>query len=206
MNKNQIIEEINHVFADTVYPEEASIVEYPKAYEYDEIYEFFKGKKWQGFDLKQLAYENSAPSFLLPIAFCYYLPAYMLLIIEDISLADVLVMSVLDKLTLPQTEDIAKHNAMIDEQILRAKDPSREIPGIKGLGIENVDFLKKLIHTEEDLKRETGDFNKMANCLSKEQGMCVRHFLGYIDQANPGYFDEGEIKTIIDRYWKKFKD
>ena len=52
----------------------------------------------------------------------------------------------------------------------------------------------------------------MVSGLSKEQSLCIRHFLEYIDQANPGYFENyslyggKETKIAIERYWKNFKD
>ena len=66
-----------------------------------EIKMAFLNKKWPDVPKADLTYHNSALSFLIPSAFRYYLPAFMILMLEDIEEADVAATSLVQRLTLP---------------------------------------------------------------------------------------------------------
>ncbi len=110
MTKEKLIKEIKESFSSSKYPGDDNITlpspykkQYPD-YEGNQIEKFFKGKKWDEISRDILASENSAPGFFTKEAWRYYLPAYMILIIEDIKKADILAEIVVNYLTIPDNE------------------------------------------------------------------------------------------------------
>src|SRR3989344_3320707 len=161
MDKAKLIEEIQQAFSSGQYPSDAAIVldsPYAKIYpdyEGNTIAKVFKGKKWQEIDPDALARQNAAPGFLTQEAFHYYIPAYMMLMIQDIDKADILVEIIINKLT-PLSEN------------------------------------------------ELGESFVKADLFTKEQGACIKHFLQYLQDANPDFFENKEPTIAIERYWKNF--
>lgn len=100
--QNKIIEE----FQDIPYPGDDNIVPH-KPYldiESDRVKEFFKGKNWKNINIHHLINDYTGDHsacliMMTPEAFRYYLPAYMLICIQDYEEADVSYETLFYKLT-----------------------------------------------------------------------------------------------------------
>jgi hypothetical protein len=75
--RKEIIEEIEHAFANITYPGDDRLVINPSHYEADDVIQDFKGKRWEEITL-ELAYKHrlSLPLFTSE-AFCFYLPGLL---------------------------------------------------------------------------------------------------------------------------------
>lgn len=107
MTKQEIIIEIQNAFSETQYPGDKNITSSPyKAqypdYEGNQIDKVFKGKSWNEVSENDLAFQNSAMAFFTNDAWRYYLPAYMILIVNDIKKADVIADDLVRYLTVPE--------------------------------------------------------------------------------------------------------
>jgi hypothetical protein len=79
--RHRLEEQVRVAFADVPYPGDDNIAS-TGAWEPAAIAEVLRGKDWR--DLKGVDFDyGSAPSFLMPEAFHYYLPALLLNLLED---------------------------------------------------------------------------------------------------------------------------
>ncbi len=113
MEKSELIEEINKAFSKNSFPERGNIVNNQQYFETQsdfeseekEVIKIFEGKKWQEIDTDKLVYENGALALLSDEAFNFYLPAYMILIVQDPEKADILWDYTISSLKLPEEQD-----------------------------------------------------------------------------------------------------
>ena len=103
----QLKEKILEAFADVSYPGDDQLVTHSDCFERDAIRTFFKGKHWRDINLEWLNREYSQdPSaclgFMTPQAFRYYLPAYLLISIDNFTESDVIPEATVWKLTAPE--------------------------------------------------------------------------------------------------------
>lgn len=78
--------QIRAAWADAVRPSDEKICD---TYDDEGVVAYFAGRSWDGHDVRSLRYHSVGLSFFLPEAFCYYLPAYLLAVLEDANAADV---------------------------------------------------------------------------------------------------------------------
>lgn len=71
-------------------------------YDDEGVAAYFRGRTWQNHEVATLRYHDVGLSFFTAEAFCYYLPAYMLAVLEDLEAADVIYDSILFHLSPEQ--------------------------------------------------------------------------------------------------------
>ena len=59
-------------------------------YDDEGVTDYFRGRTWEHHAVAALRYHEVGLSFFTVEAFCYYLPAYMLAVLEDLDAADVI--------------------------------------------------------------------------------------------------------------------
>ena len=116
MNKNKITLLIKEAFSNIAYPGDNNICyknNYGRDYEGNQMAMFFRGKTWEQITLKSLRdeYNNDGSaclSFMSPEAYRYYLPAYMIIAINEYEDADVIGDSAIHALSFPQDNELIK--------------------------------------------------------------------------------------------------
>lgn len=101
-------EEIQEAFADVPYPGDDQLVTHTDYFERDAIKTFFKGKDWRDINIEWLSHEypqdpSACLGFMTPQAFRYYLPAYLLVSIDNLPESDVTPETTVWALTAPET-------------------------------------------------------------------------------------------------------
>lgn len=188
MTKDLLIKMIFSAFSISNIPNSNNIVDSISG-EAIEIKDIFISKQWDQVLTPDIIFHNSALGFLTDDAFRYYLPTYMLLLINNLYESDIVASSVVSQLTLPFEADqkclmdyISKNNNIHerkDEFILTELRNSTKIAD---------SFIKKM------------------NEFTPQQGKCILNFLQYLSDEYPEYYDESEPKIAIDRYWFKYSN
>ena len=186
MNKESVTEYIRTAFGDTVYPGDENIV--PKTQYDNEVQECeakFKGKKWQEVDWHAISNEGwaSGCAFLTDEAYRYYLPAYMISILEQPEGMANAINPVVASLTMPDVSDYE-----------RTKETLK-------------DHASSLGFLDEQIKNIGGNikyFNSRIGGFSSEQGIAIRMFLECLNELCPDDFFNKEPIVAIERYWNKF--
>lgn len=107
IEKSVLIERIYRDFAEVPYPGdnasgfEGNDEKKCRRHEPYEVKKFFAGKTWQSINLKSLAEDYPSPqqdclAFMVPAAFRYYLPGFMIIIITDYEECDLICEYVID--------------------------------------------------------------------------------------------------------------
>jgi hypothetical protein len=91
---------IAEAWASAVYPGDDQIC--APTYDDEGVAAYFRGRSWQGHDVASLRYHEAGLSFFTAAAFAYYLPAYMIAVIDDAATADVIYDGVLFHLSPTQ--------------------------------------------------------------------------------------------------------
>lgn len=186
MDKNQIIAAIRSAFPAGSPPGPDQIV--ASSYgECVEIKQAFLGKVWSEVPKVDLAYHHSAVAYFTETAFHYYLPAFLILLLEDIDTADVLATSVVRHLTLPTEVDTARLM-----HFTRLSGNTNQ-----GIGQFLLDELKAST-------RNVHLFIARMSRFSKEQGSCIHSCLQVLNESYPDVYDEGEPLVAVQRYWFQF--
>ena len=188
MTKIEIVKNIKTVFGTNNRPNAVNIV-VGSSGEAITTKSIFIGKDWSNVNKADIVYHNSALGFLTDSAFRYYLPAYMLLLLEDIAEADILGSAVVRQLTLPLEVD----NLRLMNFLSKSQNTNK--------GLE--DFLI------EELRNSTinvGIFIRRMDKFNNEQGKCINTFLLYLNQSYPNYYDENEPLIASQRYWFKYEN
>ncbi len=73
---------------DAIYPSDDNIC--TPTYDDEGVSAYFRGRTWEGHEIKALRQHEVGLTFFTPEAFAYYLAAYMLAVIDDASAADVI--------------------------------------------------------------------------------------------------------------------
>ncbi len=85
--KMLLVAEIRAVFADVPYPGDDSITD--TTHPWDEgVSDYFKGTSQEGHAARELRAHSEALSFFLPEAYHYYLPAFVIAVLEEPEAAD----------------------------------------------------------------------------------------------------------------------
>ncbi len=147
----------------------------------------FIDRLWTDVSRADIIYHNSALGFLSDSAFRYYLPAYMLLLLEDIYRADIVASSVVNQLTLPLEVDQLR----LMNFLALSGNPYQSLD----------DFLL------EELRNSTENvafFIRRAAGFTPQQGRCINAFLISLNELYPDYYDEHEPLIASKRYWFKY--
>ena len=89
MIKAVVIRQIEEAWADVPYPGDENIFT-PDSYDDEDIVNYFHSTTWRGHDPVALRAHSSAFTFFTPVAFHYWLPAFMIAAIENPDEADVI--------------------------------------------------------------------------------------------------------------------
>ncbi|MBC8152668.1 MAG: hypothetical protein H7Z72_07135 [Bacteroidetes bacterium] len=148
----------------------------------------FIGKAWTNLNPDELIVENSALGYLSDAAFRYYLPAYMMLLLDDIQRADMVASSVVHQLTLPLEVDQLRLMNFLAQSTYTQQD----------LGQFLLDELRNSTANVAFFIRRTALF-------TPQQGHCINMFLIGLSEFYPDYYDQGEPLMASQRYWFKYK-
>lgn len=154
-----------------------------------EIKNAFFNKKWIELDSKLLKYHNSALSFFTEEAFRYFIPAYMIFLIDDIKSADLLSDNVILHLTLPLEVDNLRLINSINQS---------------GYMTEDIDsYLREEIKSSS---KRVNSFIRLMKGFTSSQSNCIRLFLEYIFKQFPEYYPNQEPLIAIERFWFQFEN
>lgn len=92
--------QIRAAWANAVRPPDKQIC--APTYDDEGVGAYFAGRPWHGHDVKSLRWHSAGLSFFSAEGFCYYLPAYLMAVLEDIRAADVIYDSILFHLSPAQ--------------------------------------------------------------------------------------------------------
>ena len=82
-----LVQEIKAAFADVPYPGDENIT--GTTFPWDEgVSDYFRGTTQEGHEVKNLRLHSAALSFFLPEAYHYYLPAFVIAVLQDPEEAD----------------------------------------------------------------------------------------------------------------------
>lgn len=107
--RSNLEQRISAAFADRPYPGDKAI----NCFEPDEATATFVGTHWTGHDVAVLRYNSCTLSFFKPVAFCYFLPAFMLAELEDPIRADTIAESIAFHLTPTGDDNFASERVAL---------------------------------------------------------------------------------------------
>lgn len=81
-----------------------------------EIKRIFTGKKWENIKLEDILYKNYVFSFFSKEAYRYYLPAFMIIVLDNYVEADIVSQAVIYRLT-PSTKDYKPRKRWLAETV-----------------------------------------------------------------------------------------
>lgn len=131
INKNNLLQLVKDAFSETPYLAIKNIAyknQYDENYEGNQMANFFRGKTWQQITLKSLQDEYNGDGsaclcFMSSEAFRYYLPAYMIIAINEYLEADVIRDSAIYALSPPADNDLIES---WNEKISNFSDKQKE--------------------------------------------------------------------------------
>ena len=115
MGEEALQKMIEEAFADVRYPGHDDITKC-RCPECKEIAEYFRGTTWKGHTVKLLRYHESALSLFTSSAFHYWVPAFMLAVIEDPEEADVIADNLKYRLSRMEVHARDGHSLLSPEQ------------------------------------------------------------------------------------------
>ncbi len=115
---------IESAFADVPHPGDCHITTC-SGDEADDITAYFRGRTWRGHSSEQLCYHNSAFSFFTEDALIYYLPAFLIALVEDPETANTIAEPILWMFTAPRGNK-QRHGEAFDRLITRLTAPQRD--------------------------------------------------------------------------------
>lgn len=100
-----LAKQIREAFADATYPGDDNLIYDSRDVGARQIADAFRGKHWSEVPFETLLYHNDALHFFSPEAFRFYLPAYLLAVLERYEDADILPEMLVGVLTAPDPQD-----------------------------------------------------------------------------------------------------
>ena len=186
MTKQDMIKKIYAEFSTSGMPDSNDLVKGPST-EAMTIKNIFINRIWTELNKEDMILYNSALGFLTKTAFRYYLPAYMIILLNDPYEADIVSNIVVNRLKISLEVDhlrlmhfFSKHQA---------------------LGADTERFLL------EEVKNSTRDcafFMEHMDGFTRGQGRCINEFLLTLSELYPDYYDEKEPVVASERYWFKY--
>ena len=183
MNKTLLINLITEAFKDTPYPGNNNIAIHERDLEFESLDEFI-GLDWRDITVNFLSPKHtSSLCFMTPVAYLYYLPAYMLASIEDYEESDLIPDNLVSDFTLPKQQELDELSAFIYNITQNEKDITRF----------NID-------------EEKAWFTERTNSFSDEQKNAIYQYLKYLNDEHAEDYPDNEPQVAIDRYWKNYSD
>lgn len=196
MNKEKIVTEIKSSFKQNEYPGDDNIV-YDNSKEHDDCFEvrrYFQGKKWDEISNDFLFKIKHGTTFFSSKGLHYYLPSFMLFILNDFNGADVLVDNIISELTLPIEID-----TVIMANAIKKFKTDEKMP--------EIDFEYILNQQLESNNDRVKSFIGFTSLFTNEQGLSVKSFLEYLIKNHGSDYQYGLVnpQIALDRYWFVFK-
>lgn len=194
MTKQELIAEIREAFANEVYPGDTNIVTpFEGDSEREEFADSFRGKTWQSVPNELLFYERDSLPFFTPAGYKYYLPAFLIFVVDDYYEADTLTDNLILQLTLPTEIDVA-----IMAQTLGSPDVQERFP--------STDFTAILQSQLQSMNQSVHRFIDRFRSFTPEQGRVAKHFLAFMGEEHRDDFLRQEPAIAIERYWFQFDE
>ena len=177
-------------FSDTIFPGEKNLL-YKGGYDDDsEILDFYGLEEWQSIPDKTIEYNNASLSFFSPEAYQFYLPRYLIYILEHYDSNDIVVDKTIYSLTpnlkidIKDTKEfLANHGNDIELQIRKLMEKT----------------VSHFEAAEEDDDLVEFSISKYKH-LTNEQKKVIISFLEFINNHLLEYIDEVAVKSALD-YW-----
>jgi hypothetical protein len=90
MDPNMLKLEIEEAFAEVEYPGDENLTDHPGCPECAEIAAYFRGRDWRDHPVGEMRAHASALSLFTPVAWHYFLPAFLLADVDDPDTADII--------------------------------------------------------------------------------------------------------------------
>ncbi len=190
MTKDEVIDEIKRAFASVPYPGDSRLV-YDNSgshLECNEVQAAFKGKEWESLSPEFLFEQRYSLSFFSHEAFNYYLPAFLIFVVNDFYNADDLSDNLVLALTLPSEIDVV----VVANAVKRYKI-DQQMPDI-----DFDEILRNQLHYKN---QDIHNFIARVTQLTRDQGQAINHYLTFMKQEFSGEFTDGELEKAMDRYW-----
>ena len=187
INRVEVENLIIDSFQSLQYPGDLNIVYNNGSNDLDcvEVRQAFQGKNWSEVPSEVLLHENTSLYLMTAEAFRFYLPAYLLFVIQDFDRADILPETTVHCLTLPLEVD-----DLVRVEFFHAR-PHLISAELKKFLVEELGRSNQKIHQFMD---------RMSN-LSREQGKAIKYYLEYLSKHHEDYFLSREPEIAIERYW-----
>jgi hypothetical protein len=193
----KLIQQIEAAFAGMEQPGDEEIV--PDLRQLEDNFDL-KGRHWRELSVADILRHNGSPFVFAPVAYRFFLPAYLLAALRDPQGADVAVGSIISSLTKP---DIADALSMLEWHLehLRRKDFT---PGSSEQS-ERADAERWERRVRQyDQAHEDKHFLERMEPLTLEQKLAVKAFLQYMTEVHPRC--EGpKASKALERYWAQFR-
>jgi hypothetical protein len=195
MNKDIVINAIRKAFAVEKYPADKSLAYSGQDdHEIDLIKQNFTGKLWQNLDMDFMLKNKDSIYFFSKYAFKYYLPAFMITIIENFDKLDDLPDIIIGQLLVQEKEDIV--------QLYEKLKSYSPIPALENqLTKDEYDELQKIMLKTFD--RDQIEKYELLNQFNKEQCMSIKMFLEYMQKYENELYESHNPQLVLERYWNK---
>lgn len=187
-----LVHTIDAAFAGLPYPGDDQIV--PAVYAGDgeakRIQRILRGWHWRDLPFDRLVLLKSALTWLTPVAYQFYLPAFMVISVVDFETADVLPDAVISSLTEPRDSDVDELRAAVGAAGLNAT-----------LGGETTE---RMLRAQEDFHRSgvaLDAFRARVAGFDPAQRAAIQEFLAYMRDEFGAEYPGGQPQVALDRYW-----
>lgn len=204
----ELVAKIKTAFATRPYPGDDQLVDDPADYESAEIAEAFRGLHWSEPAPEMLEYNHSALTFFSDAAWRYYVPAFMLVILEHPDKIDMVDSWLIFGLLPP---------IVWAEQ--RRAEEAKGLPPIEALGLspeetERLRLVREQSIEIDERKRDRAaeaawdacrqaEFEAKMSELTAQEKSAIRQFLDYL-YARWHEADVRLVRLALERYWQRF--
>ena len=194
MDKQALTQAICHAFSAGSYPGDTNLVYNNSDEHWDckATREAFKGKQWQELDNDFIFNERDRIFFLSKEGFRYYLPAFLIALVNNFYEMDTLCDIITGKLTLPAEIDIMIMSHELHKYQMKGQQHQLQL---------DLFLQKQFEETNNDIQH----YIDYMSLFSKKQGYAIRCFLEYM---NDNYRDDlaYDPGIALKRYWFQFVD
>lgn len=179
MEKNELINRINRVFGKEKYPV------------CRETSETFGGKPWNELDYQFLTDNSDSIYYLSREEFKYYLPAFLIAIVDKMFETNPLADIVINKLTLP-----AEIDALVLAEFMERAELTEHFSEAA---------FRRVLQAHQDWNSENiRHFIECMTAFNREQCLTIRYFLEYMEPHSVRlYYKPG---AALQRYWFQFSE
>ena len=182
-----VLKKLMSSFQLLTYPGDLNLVYDNTGYHLEcvDIQQAFVGKHWSELSQETLIKENSALSFLTPVAFRFYLPAYLSIVIREFEETDILPDVTVQYLMLPvEADDLNKLCYIQQESNELQSDLSQFL-------------IKELSNSNQKVHR----FMERVSGFNQQQCQAIRYYLEYLNSHKKNHFFADEPEVALERYW-----